>query len=420
MRTGQLTIRWALPLLVLGGLTLAGCGDDTATDSTSEERPVAVEDDTTERRPVPRATEFPRFDDLSAEAAEATLHGGLDDLGFDYVSRDLLLYLVKLGDRRGVNAVHSELLAQEGGVYEDLELAATGLEILDRYGEDGTDARILELAAVTFEEDELTIALPRALAQVEGDEAIEWLERCARETDDDDVAWAAVHELARRRAPSAELFHELATSEDHEDGVRGAAFAGLIALGDPRVDALIPVLTDDDNVDLVGDVVYGMAVEGLHEVDPVLRRMLEELAAAEDVGFVPDEVCAALPVIYEFDAPDDVLRYMHELEHDERFEATTEDAAIARWKLGDDTGREAAREVLRQAVVNAQNGQDTEDALEILEALARRGQARDPAWMPLVSAAAQVRPDADVHPSLVHSADILNVAAAYAFLASGE
>lgn len=376
----------------------------------------------TPRRTDPKpAREFQPAAPLTRDVAEGVLRGALANLDEDDPSRQAVLYLADLGDRQVVNPIHTRMLARDDGEWESTEAAAAGFEALMRLGEADSAAQLVELGRYALADEAFTVGmLAQALGAVKGEHAgaaDEILAALALYEDDEEGAYFAVRELARRRSEAGrETFVRIVGDQETWPDVNvAAAVAGLLGLGDPRGAEAADSLVRRSAEDIEGDaVILGLGVRGITEADPYVRAVLDQAIADETEAWEASAACAALSDIH-MDAPDaGAVAYIRGILDQGLAEG---EAAAALFALGEDDVIPLVASEIKFGVV-AVNESDPEDQILILESVARRKLAHHPDLRVAVDAAAQVTPAADAHPSVAERALSLRLAAAYAWLKS--
>ena len=435
----RLAAKTVLTLITLSlAVTLPACGDSGADAPTAGKsgdtasRGAATDDDATAvsvgdpaggdrtrvtepSRPAP--VQLPEAPPLTDDAARAELLTALGDLAPEEASRASLLYLAELGDRSIIDAVREQLLAMEGGTYEDPVAAALGLEVLLVLGDKEAVPATLALAQSMLEEEEDVEGIAWALGRIEGARATEADALLAEmaQSDYDGAASAAIEALARRGSRAADaILPGLAADAERYDAVRGSAAAAMLMTGHERakssMDALIA--SDADG----SEIIAGLGIPGADVTVPyiqqIMARGLEEGNA--DLEFA--EACYALAAIYGGTSGaargrDLLLGWLAE----DR-DLDCDEATYALWVLGDASRTDAAARLLASEVASAAR-HDPELAVDLLKEVARRGLARDPRFAPAVDAAA-VAPPREGLPGLDLSTQQLRAAAAYAYLRS--
>ena len=425
MRSARLLLA---PLTLAAALTLTACGEEPAAsgDRATERGTGTVEGgDATgdgtepgrERVPVPSRPQpvtLPAAPELTDDAAEAELAGMLGDLAPEEASRAALLYLAELRHPGLADIVRSELLARDGGEYEDPIAAALGLEVLLILGDAEAPAATQELARALLDEEDEVEGIAQALARVPGADADRLLVELA-ESDYDDVASAAVEALATRGSRAgASVLPGLAADSERLDALRGTAVAALLMTGHERAAGSADALLAGDAD--ASEVVAGFGVPGADATVPYIERIMERAFEEQNADLEFAEACYALAAIFRGTSGaargrDLVLGWLQrdpDLDGDE--------ATYALWVLGDDTRTAAAAQLLANEVANAAR-HDPELAVDLLEEVARRGLARDPRFAKAVDAAA-VAPPREGLPGLDLATQRLRAAAAYAYLRS--
>ena len=417
----------ALALALCLGFTNASCGDSSPETGGDERRDAGTPGAAPEsggtaprdRRPVPDASDtvpLPAAPDLTADAARAELAGALDDLAPEEASRAALLYLASLGDGGLADRVRQELLAEDGGEYDDNVAAALGLEILLVLGESDAPARTLALARQLIDAEDEVEGIAQALGRIEGKFAADadaLLVELAGDSAYDEVVAAALEALATRRSPAAaKILPQIAADGELFDAVRGTAVTAMLMTGHTdaarAADAL--VASDVDGSELIA----GCGVPGGEAAVPYITRIVQRAFAEGNADLEFAEACYALARIYGGTSGAAHGRELIQgwLELDPDLEG--DEATYALWVLGDEARTDAAARLLASEVASAAR-HDPELAVDLLEHLAERGLARDPRFEKAVSAAAATPPRAGL-PGLDLATQRLRAAAAYAFL----
>jgi hypothetical protein len=439
------------PLLALALASLASACDDPASSPAPSNPPGAVDPSTAgkggaaAKTPTNVAPSLPTVPPLTDESARAILHGQLEDLGGDDVSRQTLLYLADLGDKAGLDAAR-KLLDAKDGKYEDKVAAAVGIEALLAFGEAGAGAKALDLAKQYVADEEpadeyLVYALARVSAEPERAAAVAVLLSFAAAEGDEadilgDVKMFATAALAKTGAPEArEAFAKIAGDVKLGGQIRGSAVAGLLRLGDARgktlgeklvAEATAPVEDPAKAAPAVGDgpplpdeVIKGLGIEGALDAGALVKKALELVLADESNGgvFEAQEAAKSLPTIYAKGGGQDLAPWLRDLA--KRAELIEEETTLALWALGDDSSALAVADQLKGSVSAWASPVNMDPAVDILDVAARRGTARSAAFRVIVDAAAQVGgKSAPQRAGTDYNLRSLNVAAAHAFLKS--
>lgn len=421
--------RAVLPLLAAAALAACEKAPEESGAGGTKEVPTAPAPVKPAKKPdaAPKR-ELPAVPALTPEKAKATLQAQLRALAADDESRQALLYLADLGERSAVSAVREQLLAESQGTFEDASAAALGAEALLAFGEPDGAAVLLralkELRATEFPEDEYFVY---ALARVQGAEraeAVRELLRIAQDEEDPDIAAVAVQRLAEMAAPeAADAFVAIATDADQVEEARGSALAGLLRLGDARAkeigDRLVKEMTDPDGDARPDSFISGLAVEGATEASAIVRRVVDDVFAQDDPAlFEVTAAVAALSRIHAKGGGADLVPWLRELAaREDGFHA--DEVARVLFALGDDASAALVAQDLEAMLLNWTTPVvSMEDAVGLLELVARRKAGGEPPLRRLVDVAAQLDPTRGSGQPPAPTIVALNLAGSYAFLKS--
>ena len=370
-------------LLVAAAASGAACGDDPApnkvptdvTPSAGTQTPAAG----TPRAQVPVESALPDADPLTQDASSRVLADAVAAEASSEALREALLGIGESAGSVSVRRVAAKLLAKGDGTggYDDPEGAAAVIEALVRAGDPQAPALAVALAKAAIEGDEVYGEFVTMLGAVEGNAEARAL--LVQMTDDSFFYGEALRELAALREKSAaDQFADVATDAEEETYIRATAAAGLLAIGDPRAEGVLDSLVRGTDEDITSfDVIDGLAVPGLHEVLPWVRKLADPAIAEGDNCAL--EIAAAASAFATVRGPGggvqeemDWLRSL--IGKDDGH--SDEEVLTALWTLGDDAQAQAAANILAGTVTGVAVAADEGVGVDLFAAIAKRGAAR--------------------------------------------